>query len=149
MEVNAGAVDLATRLVHDEGLADRISVTLADVTKLSPRPEWEDVDVLFCFFLGHDFWPRARCLETLRTLRTVFPRAGRFLLCDTYRSDLPPSQDLPTFTLGFEFTHAVMGQYIPSVAEWMDLFVEAGWTCVDRCDVDIPFSSIFDLRWEG
>jgi len=39
-----------------------------------------------------------------------------------------------------------MGQYIPSVAEWMDLFDEAGWQCVARRDIGIPFSAIFDLR---
>ena len=111
-----------------------------------PSPEFSQVDVIFCFFMGHDLWPRANCLSTLRGIRSVFPRAKRFLLCDTYRSDLLPSDETPIFTLGFELTHAAMGQYIPGLSEWMDLFQEAGWTCVDRRDVGIPFSAIFDLR---
>jgi len=70
----------------------------------------------------------------------------RFLLCDTYRSELSISHEIPVFTLGFEVTHAVMGQYIPSLSEWMELFAEAGWRCATRRFIDLPFSCIFDLR---
>jgi hypothetical protein len=104
------------------------------------------VDVIFSFFIGHDLWPRADCLLTLARLRSAFPGARRFLLADTYRSDLPPADEAPIFTLAFETTHAVMGQYVPSLQEWDALFSESVWTCVGQRALDIPFSVIFDLR---
>lgn len=146
IDINEGAVKLAREAIAAANLQNRLAMVRADVGRLEARPEFADVEVLFCFFMGHDLWPRENCLKVLQHIRSVFPRVKRFLLSDTYRSDLPASRHVPIFTLGFEVTHAVMGQYIPSVAEWMDLFDEAGWECVERRDLGIPFSSIFDLR---
>jgi len=146
IDINTEVVKLAQQSVEAANLQDRIAVICGDVRELKPSSEFSLVEVLFCFFMGHDLWPRSSCLSTLRQIRAVLPRAKRFLLCDTYRSELLPSDETPIFTLGFETTHAVMGQYIPSVSEWMDLFAESEWTCVDRQEVGIPFSAIFDLR---
>jgi len=146
VEVNKGAVDLARRSVQHAGLQDRVKVVHFDVKNLVYQPEFEDVEVLFCFFMGHDLWPRPNCLKAFRSIRSAFPSLKRFLFCDTYRSDVAPPGDVPIFTLGFEFTHALMGQYIPSLDEWEDLFGEAGWSNAGRRDISIPYSSIFDLR---
>ncbi len=146
MDLNRDAVSLAQESVTAAGLENRVTILHADVSKLTPLEVFKDVEVLFCFFMAHDLWPRENCLMALRQIRAAFPNAKRFLLSDTYRSDLPPSRQTPIFTLGFELTHAVMGQYIPSVSEWAALFEDAGWNCVGRRDLDIPFSSIFDLR---
>lgn len=146
VEVNKGAVDLARRSVKAAGLDDRVQVVHFDVKNLVFQPEFEDVEVLFCFFMGHDLWPRPNCLRAFTSIRQAFPNLKRFLFSDTYRSDLPIPGETPIFTLGFEFTHDLMGQYIPSVAEWEDLFVEAGWDCKGKRDLSIPFSAIFDLR---
>lgn len=146
VEVNKGAVDLARRSIRKAGLEDRVQVVHFDVKNLTYQPEFEGVEVLFCFFMGHDLWPRPNCLKAFRSIRAAFPQLERFLFSDTYRSDLPAPGHMPIFTLGFEFTHELMGQYIPSLEEWEDLFQEAGWTCAGRTELSIPYSSIFDLR---
>ncbi len=150
VEVNKGAVDLAQRSIKSAGLEDRVSVVHFDVKNLVYQPEFEEVEVLFCFFMGHDLWPRPNCLRAFTSIRQAFPNLKRFLFSDTYRSDLPiPGEMPPIFTLGFEFTHDLMGQFIPNVAEWMDLFEEAGWECKGQRDLSIPYSAIFDLRPGG
>ncbi len=146
VEVNKGAVDLARRNIKAAGMEDRVQVVHFDVKNLVYQPEFEDVEVLFCFFMGHDLWPRPNCLRAFKSIRQAFPNLKRFLFSDTYRSDLPLDQEMPIFTLGFEFTHDLMGQYIPSVAEWEDLFGEAGWDFRGKRDLSIPYSAIFDLR---
>lgn len=146
IDINKEILALAEDRIKAESLQERVIVIAEDIKNLSPRREFTDVDLLFSFFLGHDLWPRARCKEVLERLFTNFPRVQRFLFCDTYRSDTLPSPYLPTFTLGFELTHAVMGQYIPSEAEWLTLFEETGWDCFGKLEVGIPFSAIFDLR---
>lgn len=148
VDVNAQAVMYAQENVKKAGLENRVTVVEGNVVQLGSRPEFADVTVLFCFFMGHDLWPRARCKKILQNLPLAFPSVQRFLLSDTYRSDTQPSPIIPTFTLGFEFTHAVMGQYIPTEGEWLELFDEAGWRCAGSRKIDIPFSAIFDLRLE-
>ncbi len=146
VEVNKGAVDLARRSIRQAGLEDRVQVVHFDVKNLTYQPEFEGVEVLFCFFMGHDLWPRPNCLKAFRSIRGAFPQLKRFLFSDTYRSDFPAPGQMPIFTLGFEFTHELMGQYIPSLSEWEELFDESGWVCNGRRDLSIPYSSIFDLR---
>lgn len=146
VEINEATVLRARQSITAANLEDRLTIVQADVANLDQMSEFAEVDLIFCFFMAHDLWPRENCIRAFRNIRKVFPSAKRFLLSDTFRSKLSPSQDIPTFTLGFELTHAVMGQYIPTVDEWFDLFDEAGWHCVEQRNIGIPFSSIFDLR---
>lgn len=148
IDINFDAVKVAQKAVQVAGVDSQIKVMQADMRKLEPQSEFLDVDTLFCFFSGHDLWPWENCLHIMRNFHTAFPNVKRFLLCDTYRSGIVPSSDIPTFTLGFELIHSFMGQYIPSITEWMALFSESGWKCVQRQDVEAPFSTIFDLRTE-
>ena len=146
VEFDAGAVEHARARVQGLGLADRITLVHGDVSKLQSEASFEDVDVVFSFFMAHDLWPRDRCIEALNGVASAFPKTDRFLLCDTYRSDLPPTRDVPIFTLGFEVTHAVMGQRVPSRGEWLDLFEDTLWTLGGEHPIGIPFSCIFDLK---
>ncbi len=146
IEIDPQVGSAARRALREAGLADRFEIVVGDIGELEQRPGFEAVDLLFSFFVGHDFWPRNRCARVLADLRALFPTAQRFLLCDTYRSDALDADDLPIFTLGFELTHALMRQHVPSRGEWLDLFEETGWECADIKDVGIPYSSIFDLR---
>ena len=146
IDINSGAVTTAQIAVETAKLQSRIKIIEGDISQLKTQPDFSEVDVIFSFFNGHDLWPRHNCLNFLKNLYLAFPNVKRFLLCDTYRSDTIPSEKIPIFTLGFEFTHGIMGQYIPSLAEWLDLFVESGWQCVEHREIGIPFSAIFDLR---
>ena len=146
VEFDSKAVQHAQSRVRELGLADRVTILPGDVSRLEPQEAFDDVDVVFSFFMAHDLWPRERCIGALNTIASAFPRAERFLLCDTYRSDLPPGPGTPIFTLGFEVTHALMGQHVPSREEWLGLFEDTVWTCAGEHPVGIPFSSIFELR---
>lgn len=105
---------------------------------MEPRPEFDQVDFVCTFMMGHDLWPRAECLASLKLIGEAFPRATDLIICDTYRSDLPSTERHPVFTLGFETAHAVMGQMIPSLDEWTDVLAEAGWLRTDVIDFDLP-----------
>jgi len=148
IDINSDAVKVAQTAIGVAGVESQIKIMHADMRKLESQPEFLDVDTLFCFFSGHDLWPWENCLHIMRNFHTAFPNVKRFLLCDTYRSGIVPSSDIPVFTLGFELIHSFMGQYIPSITEWMALFSESGWKCVQRQDVEAPYSTIFDLRPE-
>jgi phenylpyruvate C(3)-methyltransferase len=145
---NPDAVNIARASISEEGLENRIKVFEGNMENLEARPEFLEVDVMVSFFCGHDLWPQKNCLQALKNLRTVFSHAERFLLCDTYRTETLISPEIPIFTLGFEVTHSVMGQYIPSLREWMELFPQSDWKCVNCHHVEIPSSTIFDLRPE-
>lgn len=146
IDINSAAVTTARMAVEAAALQANIKIIEGDISQLPMHSEFAEVDVVFSFFNGHDLWPRQKCLNFLQNLRATFPHVKRFLLCDTYRSDKIPSAHVPIFTLGFEFTHAVMAQYIPSITEWLQLFLDSGWNCVEHREIGIPFSAIFDLR---
>lgn len=146
LELDDAVVQRANALIARHEFTSRLQVVRDDVKCLDRRPEYEQADVLFSFFMGHDLWPRADCLQALRRIRSAFPNATRFLLADTYRSELREDQELPIFTLGFEITHALMGQMIPTLTDWLKLFDESEWLCIGHYPLGIAHSCVFDLR---
>ncbi|WP_257232363.1 hypothetical protein [Streptomyces sp. Rer75] len=109
-------------------MAERASFLHGDVLDLSPRQDFADVELLTCFRMGHDFWPRENCVATLRKLREAFPAAKRFLLGDATRTAYPSDTELPVFTLGFELGHDLMDTFLPRIDDWQSVFEEGGWT---------------------
>ncbi len=146
IEIDSGGVALARELVQKANSEDSIQIVQGDVSQLSALEEFKDIDLISSFFMGHDLWPKERCIQIFSHFLKVFPNVRYFLFCDTYQAQLPPQQTVPTFTLGFEVFHALMGQYIPTIAEWESLFPLAGWECVQKIITGIPYTSIFLLK---
>ncbi|MCJ1355259.1 MAG: hypothetical protein MMC33_005250 [Icmadophila ericetorum] len=149
------AVKVAAAESLERGFEDRLSFTEGDVCELGYRDEFAQVDLLTCFMMGHDFWPRDNCVATLQRLRKAFPMARRFLLGDTTRILLDSARskyavtedNVPIFTLGFEFGHAMMGAYLPTMDEWEGVFAEGGWRLVKRHLIEThSLSVIFELE---
>ncbi|QSZ29440.1 hypothetical protein DSL72_003954 [Monilinia vaccinii-corymbosi] len=140
----------------DHGLTDRLSFSEGNVLQLDYRDEYADVDLLTSFMMGHDFWPLESCVATLKRLRVAFPKVRRFLLGDTPRFVMYGGDpkygiteaNVPVFTLGFEFIHAMMGVKIPSLDDWDEAFKLSGWRLVKRhlTDSQPPIWVIFELE---
>lgn len=162
-DANGLGVDIAaptTKVATDEsaqaGLADRLAFTAGDVLKLSYRDEFANVDLLTSFMMGHDFWPLESCVRTLRRLREAFPKVRRFLIGDATRFVMHGGDsnyditdaNIPLFSLGFEFKHALMDVKIPSMDDWNVAFASSGWRLVKRHVTDKypPFWVIFELE---
>lgn len=146
IDIDPSAISVARETIKLSGFDNHIQLVCADVRKLNPDAAFAPVTVLTSFFMGHDLWPKAHCLEVLQILRRCFPKVKRLLLCDTYLSECFATKDLPIFTLGFELLHAVMRQQIPTRSQWMDLFAESSWECVNIRPIGIPYSVIFELN---
>ncbi|KAI9793814.1 MAG: hypothetical protein M1835_006972 [Candelina submexicana] len=149
------AISVAAAGAQEHGFGDSLSFTEGDVREISYRDEFAQVDLLTCFMMGHDFWPREKCVATLQRLRKAFPKARRFLLGDATRILLDSARskhaitedNVPVFTLGFEFGHAMMGVYLPTIEEWEGVFAEGGWRCVRRHLIEsLSLSVIFELE---
>jgi hypothetical protein len=147
VEIAPAALELSRADVAGKGFADRISFFEGDVRALDERPEFAEVDLLTCFMMGHDFWPREDCVAVLRRLRRTFPRVRRFLLGDATRLPGVAEHELPIFTLGFEVGHDLMDVYLPTLEEWDGVFAEAGWRCVRRHLITtLTRSVVFELE---
>ncbi|WP_327153338.1 class I SAM-dependent methyltransferase [Streptomyces tubercidicus] len=147
IDVAEGALSVSKEAITQAGLEDRISLVHDDVLNMIPRTEYADVDLVTCFLMGHDFWPRDNCVRTLRRLREVFPNVRHLILGDTCRSvGLKGPDQHPMFTLGFETVHGVMDQYLPTLDQWTSVLAESGWRIADRRMIDLPaFSFIYRL----
>lgn len=154
----AGAtVKFATSEIAKRGYSDRLSFIEGDACALEPRDEFDEVDLLTCFMMGHDFWPRQNCVSTLQKLRKVFPKVRRFILGDSTRILLGikdseravTEANVPLFTLGFELGHAMMNTYLPTIQEWDGVFAEGGWRCIKKHVMPNKFSVVFELEPEN
>jgi phenylpyruvate C(3)-methyltransferase len=147
VDIARPALDAARANSVAAGAADRVALVEADVIDLDERPEFADVDLITCFMMGHDLWPRENCVATLRRFRKVFPSVQRFLLGDATRTAETPDSDLTVFTLGFELGHDLMGVFLPTVADWESVFDEAGWRLVRTNRIDMTVGEvIFELE---
>ncbi|AOS64066.1 methyltransferase domain-containing protein [Actinoalloteichus hymeniacidonis] len=147
VELAPAAIEMSRAEIARNGLAERITVVQGDARTIEPRPEFADVDLLTCFMMGHDFWPRQNCVATLRALREAFPNVRRFLLGDATRTVGLPDGELPIFTLGFEFGHDLMDVYLPTLDEWNGVFEEGGWRLVRRHLItSLSVSVVFELE---
>lgn len=155
IDVAGPAIQVAARDAVARGFGDRLVFREGDAREVSYRDEFEHVDLLTCFMMGHDFWPRDNCIATLQRLRRVFPHARRLLLGDATRIllDTPGGQQavsngtVPIFTLGFEVGHAMMGVYLPTIDEWDGVFAEGGWRCVKKHLIEsLSLSVVFELE---
>ncbi|RZQ61146.1 class I SAM-dependent methyltransferase [Amycolatopsis suaedae] len=146
VDIAQSTLDSAVEYAGSLGFAGRLDFVRGDVRSLEPDPRFSEVELLTCFMMGHDFWPREDCVATLRKLRGAFPKVRRFLLGDTARADGFADRDKPVFTVGFETAHDLMGVYLPTLAEWEGVFAESGWRCVNVRPVDVPAASVvFEL----
>ncbi|MEU6788770.1 class I SAM-dependent methyltransferase [Nonomuraea angiospora] len=145
VERDTGAVAVARRAVEEAGLATRITIVHDDVQRLLDQPEYGEVDATISFFLGHDFWPRESCLDTLALIRRRMPAVRNFLLSDTYVESGARHGEAPVFTLGFELTHALMGQRVPTADQWCELFEDSAWRLERRTELGIAHSEVFHL----
>jgi len=147
VDIARPALDGARADAAAAGAADRVAFIEADVLELDERPEFADVELITCFMMGHDFWPRDSCVTALRRLRKVFPSAQRLLLGDATRTGDIPDTELPVFTLGFELGHDLMGAFLPTVADWESVFDEAGWTLARTNRIDMTVGEVvFELE---
>ncbi|KAJ4419968.1 hypothetical protein N0V82_004683 [Gnomoniopsis sp. IMI 355080] len=159
IDIAGPTIGFAEEEARKAGFAEnRLKFSAGDARVIEPRAEFAEVDLLTSFLMGHDFWPRKRCIYTLRMLRELFPKVRRFLLGDETRGILPcagsrppveqiKGEDVPIFALGLEFGHVLMDVYIPTMQEWYDVFEEGGWRCVKGHELQKPaFAVIFELE---
>jgi SAM-dependent methyltransferase len=146
VDIAPPSIEVAKRELAEAGLAERASFVVGDVLNLAPHPDFADVELLTCFMMGHDFWPRDNCIATMRMLRERFPKAKRFLLGDATRTVGIPDAELPVFTLGFELGHDLMGTFIPTLADWESVFDQSGWKLLRTNRIEMAVGEVvFEL----
>src|ERR1700722_2790254 len=147
IDIARPALDAARAGSSAAGMSDRVTFIEADALDLRERPEFADVELITCFMMGHDFWPRATCVATFQRFRQVFPSARRLLLGDATRTAQVADTDLPVFTLGFELGHDLMGAFLPSIADWESVFEETGWKLARTNRIDLTVGEVvFELE---
>ncbi|KAB2098611.1 Phenylpyruvate [Alternaria gaisen] len=155
VDIASPSLKVAAAETSARGFGDRLSFKVGDARQMNPEVEYADVDLLTCFMMGHDFWPRENCVVTLRKLREVFPKVHRFILGDatgillnrTNTKYNCTEDDVPIFTLGFEFGHAMMDIKMPTLQDWEGVFEEGGWRLVKTHLIEsLSLSAVFELE---
>jgi phenylpyruvate C(3)-methyltransferase len=142
IELQPRSNENARAMITAAGCGDRVDILERDVTALEYEDSFADVDLVTCFLLGHDLWPRENAIRTMRSFRETFPRARHLILCDTVRTEGPYSVRGSIFASAFDVVHAGMGQFIPTTSDWLDMLPETGWRCLERHDFEVPSATI-------
>jgi SAM-dependent methyltransferase len=146
IDIAPAPLEVARKEAAGAGLGDRAVFLEGNVLALEDRPEFAGAGLLTCFMMGHDFWPREKCIGTLRQLRERFPAAQRLLLGDTTRLVGIADPDLPIFNLGYELGHDLMGVPIPTLADWESAFGESGWRLLRTSPAELVAGAVvFEL----
>lgn len=146
VDISSSALQLAAETIKAAGLDDRIALVRSDARHLAKLRAFKDVDLVTCFLMGHDLWPRSSCVDALHCIKEAFPNVKNFIICDTYRSNSMPCPEPSLFTPGFEMAHAAMGVELPTLSDWLGVFEDGGWKCVDRRDIETPsYTTMFVL----
>ncbi|OAQ72008.1 methyltransferase MppJ [Pochonia chlamydosporia 170] len=155
VDLASPSLQVAAAEAKQLGYGGRLNFVEGDARNLQYREEFAEVDLLTCFMMGHDFWPRESCIKTLRRLHDSFPNVKRFVLGDATRILLNskgsrtavPESNVPIFTLGFELGHEMMGVYMPTMDEWDSVFETSGWRCVKKHPIpNLTLSIVFVLE---
>lgn len=150
VDIAPAPLEVARKEAASAGLADRAAFVEGNALDLDPRPEFAGVELLTCFMMGHDFWPRDKCIAALRQLRERFPSVRRLLLGDTARTVGFADPELPIFTLGYELGHDLMGVTIPTLTEWESVFGEGGWRLIRTSRAELVADAVvFELEPAG
>ncbi len=141
------ALTVAATRMREAGLGHRAAFLEADVQTVESIPEFAEVDLLTCFLMAHEFWPRDRCVDTLRRLRDLFPEVRRFLIGDATRAADSADQELPVFPLDFELSQDTTAAFLPTVTDWESVFEAGGWRLLRKYWINITFGEvIFELE---
>lgn len=147
IDISGDAVATAESNARTAGLERRISFLCSDVTDFPEMTEFTEPDALVSCLMGHDFWPEERCIRILRNLHSVFPNADTLILCDTVKATIAQGRSAAIPSIGYEYLHAVMGQYIPTRDEWRNVLAGGGWRLVEEHPIHIPANTlIFVLK---
>jgi SAM-dependent methyltransferase len=148
IDVATSALAMARTRAAAAGVDHRVAFRAGDVTRLETgAATFRGVELLTCFMMGHDLWPRPRCVEVLSGFRSVFPDVRRFILGDATRTVGVADRDLPIFALAFELAHDAMGAFIPTIEDWQAVFAEAGWSVRTTQEIRIAANEvIFELE---
>lgn len=149
IEINEAACVQATKRVAEEGCADRIEIVHGDVLAFSHQT-FPDVELVTSFLMMHDlFDATGDPAGVMRTLRRVFPKAGKFLIGDTTAQEWQEQRaGLPIFSVGFELVHAFMDTPIMNRATYEDAFAAAGLRIERREPLGAPSTWLWMLTAE-
>ena len=145
IEINSEVVKQTKQYIKEAKLNKNIEIICADIKTIKYNKIFEDADVLCSFFMGHDLFPAENVYKIFNNFKYLFPNVKNFLLCDTFKNNMNKITP-PIFTMGFEITHALMGQKIPTYNEWMQLFKSLNWKSEFNIKINIPNSIIFNLK---
>lgn len=137
VDQSAAAIQRAQKLLITADAIDHVKLLCSDVRALEAGYIAPDYDVIMCSLMGHDLWPEEDCQVALGSLRSVFPSSRVLILCETVSSsNWSLGTQIPS--LGYEYLHALMHQYIPSHEDWLRVLAKSGWRVSSVLPLKIP-----------
>ena len=153
--VTGYGVDIAPEAIADgrkrieaAGLADRLQLLVADISKLDRVPEpLRGIDVATTFFVLHELlYVGADCVvELLRSFARMFPGVP-LVVFEVVKPSPEEMRKRPGMAIHYFLYHDITHQKPVSREEWRELFKKAGFNSIGEVDLWFARSMIFTLR---
>lgn len=149
IDIAEESIEHGKELVRRSGLEDRIDLMVGDIFEITSksRPGLEKIDVMISMYVLHEFLyeGRSALIDFLADLKARFP--GKYLLvCELARQDPDKMRHSPTAIAEHHLFHAISQQGLISSEEWLEVFKEAGYSCVETMNFDFAGQSYFLLK---
>jgi ubiquinone/menaquinone biosynthesis C-methylase UbiE len=134
--------------VRQAGLADRIQLAVADITKLEKAPDhWPGIDIATCFFVLHEilFAGPEHIVAFLSSFRTLFPGIP-LIVFEVTRATPQEMRSRPGMAIHYTLQHDLTHQKLIALEDWRELFRMAGFGSIEERYLGFARSVIFTLR---
>lgn len=144
----AEAVAEGQEKIDAAGLADRISLHLADINELDAAPlELAQIDAATIFFVLHEvLWiSEDAAIRFLQSFKRLFPGVP-LIVFEVLRPTPDEMRRRPGMIVHYLVQHDLTQQKLVSREEWLAIFAKAGMTVIDERVMNFARTGIFTLQ---
>lgn len=134
VDCDAEAVEYARKRLSDAGLGERVKVSLGDMFEVEALArEYPDVDAITAIDVFHEYLSEGpeKVVELLKKMKEHFSKA-HLVVAEFFKIPRAWLRRIPTTTLEHHLFHSLTNQEILPIAQWVDVFEEAGYGIVEK-----------------
>jgi SAM-dependent methyltransferase len=150
IDIAPQAIEVAKLKRAEHNLQPRLQLVQEDVFQAlgTPRPEFQDVELVMSFMMLHDLFNITDLKENLfPRLKAAFPAAKYFVFADTCLDGQERTfATMPIFAMGFELVHALRGIDVFPLEYYQQQFAGSGLKLAGQYKFGAPNTYIFVLE---
>ncbi len=148
VDISEESIEHGKELLKRAGLQDRVELFVGDIFNITSKSaNFEKTEVMTSMYVLHEFLyeGKSTLIDLLADLKKHFPEKY-LLVCELCRQEPGRMRRNPTAIAEHHLFHAISQQGLMTSGQWLELFGEAGYDCVEAIHFDFAGQSYFLLK---